>query len=1106
MATDSATKVPSQQSVKAFASSADNLSSGTVAIGRLGSSGTASSSTFLRGDNSWQTVSGTTINNNGDNRIITGSATQNTLEGEADLTFDGTNLDLGDDKKIRFGASNDFELFHNGTSNRDEISSSSWIRFTVNGTQRFKVNSSGVAVEGTLLVGSSQIGTTGAITAATLEVTGEGTFNGDTTFTGDNYNVVWDKSDSTLRFADDAKLELGASGALRIEHTGSHSIIEDRGAGDLRLKASQVEIQSGGGEAMAVFNTDGSSELYYDNNKKLETTSAGATVTGTLTASVGFSGNGASITHLDLGDSTNTGQIPVARLGTSGSASSSTFLRGDNVWATPSATDSTKMPLTGGTFTGNVFYNTSGDQKITLSGSTNPMINFQSGTTTKAWIQWYNSEFYVWEQSVNKGIKIGTDFKWNDGSSDQNVIHQGNVGSGGALSAKNVYVNQIHGDGSNLTNVNATTLDSIDSSDFLRSDTSDTMSGTLTIDAGSGGDTLNLKNNSSPMINFKVGNTQKGYLSFIGGRMQLANEQEGCYMKFEDDWTFSNDSGSNWHSVIHQGNVGSGGKLSNKNVYVNQIHGDGSNLTNLPASGGTVDLYAHTSNIAAGKPVAINSSGKVEEIILTESSATPSVDSYQFWDSEGDEANTDISSSAFCTISGVTYIVLFTKDNSNYPHFKVGKFDTTNPKSVTWGTQSSFGNGSTVRNSPDVCAMGNTGRFVSTQGEQGIWANHHLYYWTIDTANLTLTNNSDDEISSYYTANNWRRQGQFEEKNNNYCFFAFIDLSGYVRLIQVKHDGTSYGYSDPSTLSTWGTGTEKGILVSYSNIGSSSGTVLLSWSNGSNQYAGLVTAPADNITFSSYTTGTVWSIGSNTKFDIRGSHCGFISSTKCFLSGCNYNNGNAYGLFQLRVFDISGLTITTSGASLTNLSSGSAEMESMFCNWEPSTSRFIFMFNTYYGTSSDRGLNIGDATVSGTTVTVTNSNAVTKNSTAYSGSSSDRWTENYRKGFVQPGDSGTLILTNSISDGNGANMSWLSFITFKQTTHNGEKFIGFTSASINANAEGTINVTGSVNDQVSGLTTGSVYYIGTNGINTTALSPSIRVGMALSSTKLLVGS
>ena len=46
----------------------------------------------------WSTITGTTINNNANNRVITGSGTANTLEGEANLTFDGNDLriDHGD--------------------------------------------------------------------------------------------------------------------------------------------------------------------------------------------------------------------------------------------------------------------------------------------------------------------------------------------------------------------------------------------------------------------------------------------------------------------------------------------------------------------------------------------------------------------------------------------------------------------------------------------------------------------------------------------------------------------------------------------------------------------------------------------------------------------------------------------------------------------------------------------------------------------------------------------------------------------------------------------------------------------------------------------------
>ena len=72
---------------------ASNISSGTVPTARLGS-GTASSSTFLAGDSTFKTVTGTTINTNADNRLITGSDTANTLNGESGLTYNGTRLDV----------------------------------------------------------------------------------------------------------------------------------------------------------------------------------------------------------------------------------------------------------------------------------------------------------------------------------------------------------------------------------------------------------------------------------------------------------------------------------------------------------------------------------------------------------------------------------------------------------------------------------------------------------------------------------------------------------------------------------------------------------------------------------------------------------------------------------------------------------------------------------------------------------------------------------------------------------------------------------------------------------------------------------------------------
>jgi len=59
----------------------------------------------------WATISGTTINNNADNRVITGSGTANTLNGESNLVFDGTNLGVGTSSPVAPVTINDKATF-----------------------------------------------------------------------------------------------------------------------------------------------------------------------------------------------------------------------------------------------------------------------------------------------------------------------------------------------------------------------------------------------------------------------------------------------------------------------------------------------------------------------------------------------------------------------------------------------------------------------------------------------------------------------------------------------------------------------------------------------------------------------------------------------------------------------------------------------------------------------------------------------------------------------------------------------------------------------------------------------------------------------------------
>jgi hypothetical protein len=209
-------------------------------------------------------------------------------------------------------------------------------------------------------------------TTQTLVGTAGGAFAGDVTFTGDNYNIVFDKSDDALEFADNAKAVFGAGDDLKIYHSGSNSVIQDSGSGHLFIQGSSVRISDTSANLSAVFEDGGAVELYHNASKKLETASGGISVTGEVAAtSLDISGDvdvdgtleadamtldGTAITTtatLSTGISNN--NVPKF---TSGVADDD-FLRVDGTAiegrsASEVLSDIAAMPLAGGTFTGDV--------------------------------------------------------------------------------------------------------------------------------------------------------------------------------------------------------------------------------------------------------------------------------------------------------------------------------------------------------------------------------------------------------------------------------------------------------------------------------------------------------------------------------------------------------------------------------------------------------------------------------------------------------------------------------------------------------------------------------------------------------------------------------
>jgi hypothetical protein len=120
-------------------------------------------------------------------------------------------------------------------------------------------------------------------------VTDDGaTHNGDVTFTGDSANVVFDKSDNALEFADNAKLVFGDGGDVNIRHDGVRTILRNHGIGpivfDLLVSGNAFTITRANlSETIARFTPDAGVELYHDNVKRFGTATNGAACFGRLT-------------------------------------------------------------------------------------------------------------------------------------------------------------------------------------------------------------------------------------------------------------------------------------------------------------------------------------------------------------------------------------------------------------------------------------------------------------------------------------------------------------------------------------------------------------------------------------------------------------------------------------------------------------------------------------------------------------------------------------------------------------------------------------------------------------------------------------------------------
>ena len=98
-------------------------------------------------------------------------------------------------------------------------------------------------------------------------------------------------------FNDNIKARFGTGNDLELYHDGTDSRI-DNNTGRLFIETgSESRMIVNGNENAARFIANGAVELYHDNSKKLETTSGGVTVTGTVAATA-YTGDGSALTGI----------------------------------------------------------------------------------------------------------------------------------------------------------------------------------------------------------------------------------------------------------------------------------------------------------------------------------------------------------------------------------------------------------------------------------------------------------------------------------------------------------------------------------------------------------------------------------------------------------------------------------------------------------------------------------------------------------------------------------------------------------------------------------------------------------------------------------------
>ena len=254
-------------------------------------------------------VDGTPGENDMPGRLVFSTTADGASTVTTRLTIDSAGLvNVPDNGKFTAGASDDLQIYHDGTNNlilgsptvliKNKDNDESYIRCNEDGavelfhdaSKKLETYSLGVSIDSRLWVGGDT-GSPGRIilkeggAVSEIAVTRNSDANSDLQFKTEHLDgtITRAKIDFNGHFViphDNKQLQLGAGSDLKIYHDGSNSYLTNS-TGALILQTDNLQIKNAAGnESLIRATADGNAELYYDNSKKFQTESDGVRILG----------------------------------------------------------------------------------------------------------------------------------------------------------------------------------------------------------------------------------------------------------------------------------------------------------------------------------------------------------------------------------------------------------------------------------------------------------------------------------------------------------------------------------------------------------------------------------------------------------------------------------------------------------------------------------------------------------------------------------------------------------------------------------------------------------------------------------------------------------